>query len=93
MWWNGQNLDKPLTGPDGRNWHFRIWQGTVDGVLVQRIFFWDESGEETGLIELHGSQALHITKLKDRMIKLVRDESYRMQFLRELQFPLERYWD
>lgn len=61
MWWDGQNLDKPLVGPDGAKWSFRVWHGTIEGVHCQRLFFWDEAQAETGLIELRGSETLHVS--------------------------------
>jgi hypothetical protein len=35
MWWDSQNLDKPLVGLDGTRWFFRIWHGTVDALAFQ----------------------------------------------------------
>jgi hypothetical protein len=90
-WWTGQNLDRPIVGPDGTTWHFLVCHGPVDGVHTQRIFFWDEAKRVTGLVELRGTAALHIKRIKDRMRKIARDERYRERFLRPLQFPLQRY--
>ncbi len=90
MWWNGQNIEKPVRANDGRLWHFRVRQDFVNGVYSQRIFFWDEDCREMGCVEL--PQALHISKIKQKLKKLVADASYRKQFRRELKFPVERYY-
>lgn len=92
MWWRGQNLDKPIPGPDGRSWHFRVWHGTDDGGYVQRVFFWDGERTETGLVELRGSRRLHVIRLKCLMSRVAKDAEYRAAFLRPLAFPLERHW-
>jgi hypothetical protein len=66
--------------------------GTKDTHSCQLIFFWDESRSETGIIELVGSDTLHVTKIRDRQRKLVRDAGYRAKWLQPLEFPVERYW-
>jgi hypothetical protein len=91
MWWRGQNLDKPIVGPDGVRWHFRVWHDYEEGIYVQRLFFWNESMSKTGLAEFRG-QRLHIRQIKSRLAKIAKDPRYRKQFLRPLQFPLERHW-
>jgi hypothetical protein len=92
VWWRGQNLGKPIAGSNGRNWFFQVWHDTVGETYIQRIFFWDVSRAETGLVELRGSEALHIKRLKQMMARLAKDREYRQRFLRPLEFPLERYW-
>jgi hypothetical protein len=92
MWWNGQNLGKPLTAKDGVAWHFRVWTDHIEGKHVQRIYFWNDEQREMGCLELADDQTLHISKIKQRMQKIVRDPSYCEQFLCELQFPIERYY-
>jgi hypothetical protein len=90
MWWKSQNLDRPVRGRDGRTWHFRVWHDVVEGAHTERIYFWDESREITGCAEFAADQSLHISKVKQRMRKIVTDPAYREQFRRELQFPVER---
>jgi hypothetical protein len=92
VWWNGQNLDMPITAPDGERWHFRIWHGQEDGVYTQRLFFWNDERTETGLVELRAGETLHTSRIKSRLAKLATDPDYRRQFLRPLRFPLERHW-
>ena len=92
MWWDGQNLDKTLAGPDGTRWLFRVWHGTVEGVYCQRLFFWNESKTETGLVELRGSETLHVSRVKQRLARIAGDAAYRERFARQLAFPLERHW-
>jgi hypothetical protein len=77
---------------DGRVWHFRVWHDFVDGVHTERIYFWDESRELTGCAEFAADQILHISKMKQRMRKIVTDPAYRDKFRRELQFPVERHY-
>lgn len=91
-WWRGQGLGGPLHGPDGEVWHFLVWHGAWEGAYVQRIYFWDETKRETGLVELRGDQTLHVSKLRDRERKVARDAGYRQRWLQPLAFPLERYW-
>lgn len=92
MWWNGQNLEKPIKGVDGLLWHFRVWHDHIFGVYTQRIFFWDEERKNTGFAEFAGDQTLHITKIKQRIRKIVTDSSYRDRFQRQLDFPIERHY-
>jgi len=92
MWWDGQNLDKPLDGPDGIRWFFRVWHGTVEGVHCQRLFFWNEPKSETGLVELRGSETLHVSRIKQWLARIARDATHRRRFIRPLAFPLSRHW-
>lgn len=89
---NSRSLGKPITGPDGKVWHFQVWSGRVDDAWMFRIFFWDDEKSETGLLELSNDEAPHLSKVRLRMTKLAKDREYRKQFLRPLKFPLERYW-
>jgi hypothetical protein len=91
-WWRGQNLDKPIVGQDGIKWHFLVWHDSVEGIRTQRIFFWDESRTQTGLVELRGNKTLHVKRIKDRLAKIAKDRMYRNKHLRPLEFPIERYW-
>jgi hypothetical protein len=92
MWWTGQNLARPVRSPDGRLWHFRVWHGHSDGVYRQRIFFWDESRADTGCAEFARDQALHVSRIRQRIRKLVTDAAYRARYRRELEFPVERHY-
>ena len=92
MWWNGQNLEKPRHDSLGHLWHFRVWHDYAGGLYRQRIFFWNGERSETGLVELKGDQILHITRLKQRIAKLVHNRMYRQQFRCTLTFPVERYY-
>ena len=92
MWWNGQNLDKPARDKKGRLWHFRVWHDHLDGVYTQRIFFWDDEREEMGCAELGGGETLHVSKIKQRMRKIIADPTYRASLARQLRFPVERYY-
>jgi len=92
MWWRNQNLDSPIRDTTGRMWNFLVWSDFVDGVQVQRIFFWDEDKRETGIVEFRGDQALDHKKIKQRIKKIVHNASYRKKHICELKFPIERYY-
>jgi hypothetical protein len=92
MWWKSQNLDRPVKSADGRVWHFRVWHDIVGGKHAERIYFWDDSQEFMGCAEFAGDQSLHVSKLKQRMRKIVTDPAYGDRFRRELQFPVERHY-
>lgn len=91
-WWRGQNLDRPIAGPDGTVWHFLVWHGFIGGVSSQRIYFWDEAKAECGLVDLVGDQTLDVHRIRGRLRRLARDSEYRSRFLRPLEFPIERHW-
>ena len=92
MWWRGQNLEGPLHGPDGTAWHFSVWHDHVDGTYTQRVFFWDELREQSGVVELAGPSVLHVRRIRDLEKRIARDTEYRARWLRRLDFPLERHW-
>lgn len=92
MWWNGQNLKKPVSDSSGHIWHFRVWHDRVDGVDIQRIFFWNADKTETGILALRSDLTLNITRLKQRIAKIARDKTYRQQFRCTLAFPVERHY-
>ena len=91
-WWRNQNLERTLHDPDGISWSFLVWHGTYDGTYTQFIFFWNESKTETGLLKLIGDKTLHVSKLRDRQVKIANDPSYRKKWLYPLEFPIERHW-
>jgi hypothetical protein len=91
-WLRGQNLDRPVIGPDGTMWHFLLWHGQIGGIYTQRIYFWDEMRFESGFINLTDSQTLPIRRLKDRLKRIAADAAYRSRFVRPLEFPIERHW-
>lgn len=92
MWWNYQNLDIPRKGKDGSLWHFRVWHDPIEGNYTQRIFFWDEAKKITGYLEFSNDKTLHISKLKQRINKIITNPEYRQKFLRELNFPVEKHY-
>ena len=89
MWWTGQNLEQPRYGPDGTPWYFQVWHDHVDCIYIQRIYFWDESRRETGVMEVTGNNTLHVSRLKQRMIRLAKDPEFRRRFHQPLHFPLK----
>ncbi len=90
MWWDYQNLNIPRKAKDGILWHFRVWHDHIECVYTQRIFFWDNDYKITGYLEFAGNQTLHVSKIKQRMNKIISNPEYRRKFLRELNFPLEK---
>ncbi len=90
MWWDYQNLNIPRKVKDGVLWHFRVWHDHIEGVYTQRIFFWDNDYKLTGYLEFAGNQTLHVSKIKQRMNKIISNPDYRQKFLCELNFPLEK---
>lgn len=91
-WWRNQNLEGPHHGPDNTKWHFCVWHGHVAGLYLQRIFFWNDAQDCTGLAELKDSETLHVTKIRDLQRRIAHDAAYRERLLRPLRFPLERAW-
>jgi hypothetical protein len=87
-----QNLNNPIIGPDGTTWHFMVGFDYIDGVHIQRIFFWDDAKRITGMLERRGSDTLHVQRLKDRIRRIAKDKAFRSRFLRDLEFPLHRHW-
>jgi len=90
MWWNYQNIDQARADRSGRKWHFRVWHDWVDGTYIQRVFFWDEDREETGLVEFQGSSTLHVRKIKDVIARLVTKADFRRRHAVRLEFPVEK---
>ena len=92
MWWKTQNLERPRKDPKGNIWHFRVWHDSINDVYIQRIFFWNDEKTETGIMELSADKVLHISKIKQRMVKILADPEYRKQFYKELYFPIEKHY-
>jgi hypothetical protein len=91
MWWRNQNLEKPISDPTGKRWNFRVWHDFVDEQEIQRIFFWDDEKKETGMVEFRGDKTIDHKKIKQRIIKIVHDASFRQKHLCALKFPIERH--
>jgi len=89
VWWSEQNLEKPRRNPSGELWHFRVWHDHVAGVYTQRIFFWNDAKSESGMLELTGDKARHVTQLKQLIAKLAKHPDYRAKFHRPLEYPVE----
>jgi hypothetical protein len=92
MWWEDQTFNKQILDRDQNAWSFRVWHDFVDKIYVQRIFFWDAKKEITGLVEFKDHQTLHIKRLRDRMIKLAKEKSYRDIYVCDIKFPVEKYY-
>ena len=92
IWQRSQNLSARVVDAKGTSWYFLVGWDFADGILTQRIFFWDEAREVTGLLELRGDACLHVRRIRDRIKALANDPEYRGHFLRPLEFPVERHW-
>jgi len=91
MWWRSQNLEKPIPNAAGGKWHFRVWHDFVAGTYLQRVYFWNDERTETGVAEFTGNCTLNVTRLKQRIAKLAKDQRFRAHFYRPLSFPVERH--
>ena len=90
MWWNHQNLNAARRDKAGVRWNFMVWHDVVDGVHKERIFFWNEDRDSTGVVEF--SPGIHVKQLHAVIDKLVADPQLRELHSRELLFPIERHY-
>ena len=90
MWRDYQNLNKPRIDVTGKRWNFRVWHDVIDGRHIERLFYWDDTREYTGVVLL--SPALHVSRLHTLIQKLVSDSEMREKHKRVLCFPLERHY-
>jgi hypothetical protein len=89
-WTNIKDFKKPFLSKTGQKWHVRLWMGDLAGVFTEYIFYWDDDKNETGKITLTGPDSLHVSRIKQKMIKLINDEKLRAKHNCELKFPIER---
>jgi len=89
MWITQDGLRESITDKNGTVWFFAYWHDWVSKVYTQRILFWDADKKVTGLLELKADQAVHLSKWKDKVIKLTNDKKYRQKFIRVLKFPID----
>jgi len=92
MWWTGQNLDRTRRDSAGASWHFLVWHDHVDGVYLQRVYFWNEDRTDSGVVELGSDATLHVKQLKVLIKKLVADADLRDKHHRRLKWPVRRYY-
>jgi hypothetical protein len=92
MWWDGQNLSGPRKSRDGQTWHFRVWHDVHRSQHVARVFFWTAHHAAKGVVILPPSSRSNVTALRAVIQKLTADPTLRTKHLREIQFPLERYY-
>ena len=69
MWWENQNLNATRRDKAGVRWNFRVWHDVVDGIHVERMFFWNESRDSTGVAEF--APGVHVKQLHGFIEKLV----------------------
>ena len=82
-------MDLPRKDAAGEVWHFRVWHDHVQGLYIQRVFFWNETKTQTGVIEMKSDQVRHISRLKQVIAKLVKNPEYRARYNHEIEFPVE----
>jgi hypothetical protein len=90
MWWDHQNLDAARRDKAGTRWSFRVWHDVVYGVHTERIFFWNDERDATGVIEFR--PGVHVKRLHQVIEKLVSDPKLRESNARVLKFPIERHY-
>jgi hypothetical protein len=79
----------------GKRWNFCFWWETWTEekiVHAQRLFFWDDTKTDCGVVLFPPESAIHFARLKPLIEKLVSDPTLRKMNRRELRFPLERYY-
>jgi hypothetical protein len=87
--------EPPQRDSTGKRWHFRIWYDvwTENKVLTaERVFFWDDTKSFCGVVVFPAGKAVHRSRLRALVRKLVSDPDLRNQYRRELHFPLERHY-
>jgi hypothetical protein len=89
LWIKQPGLRETIEDKNGTIWFFKYWSDIHGKDFVQRVYFWDSEKKVTGLMELKDGKTIHWKKIKDRVIKLIKDKSYREQFLCQLKFPIE----
>ena len=90
MWWDRQNLNQSRTDREGRRWNFRVWNDFVNGKMVERIFYWDDQRDVTGVVFFN--PGVHVSRLQKVIQQLVASEELRDKYRRDLRFPLERHY-
>ena len=91
-WVNNQDSDKPIFSKAGMKWHFKTWMGNTDNIAYERIFYWNEDKSESGLIELKDSDTLHVSSVKQKIIKLINNQELRSKYRCELRFPIHKHY-
>jgi len=89
--------EKSRRDKSGKRWNFRYWLShynfeKLDRPQSQRLFFWDDKKTECGLILFFPGSTRPYSQIMNLIDKLVADPALRKQHLRELRFPLERYY-
>ena len=93
--WHDQ---RPRKDTHGRRWNFRIWADTwtdaktKNVVMAERLFFWNDTKSQCGLVLFPVGSAVHFSRLKQMEERLVSDSALRKHYQRELRFPLERHY-
>ena len=93
MWWDEQNLDKAREDRSGHKWHFRVWHAVVDLKHVARVFFWDDARDFCGVVLIPKSGRTDVRAIRNIIQKIASDSAFRLQHLREISFPLERFYE
>jgi hypothetical protein len=77
----------------GKKWNFSYWHtGIFTPIRAQRLFFWDDDRTETGVLTWVGPATRRYTEIAKIAEKLAREPNFRRLNLRDLRFPLDRYY-
>jgi hypothetical protein len=89
--------ERPIQDRKGKRWNFAYW---YSGYSVeksrksQRLFFWDDSKAQCGVIVFLPGYTVPYSRLRDLMKNLAAKATLREKHERPLRFPLEdHYWD
>ena len=93
--WHDQ---RPRKDTHGRRRNFRLWADTwtdaktKNVVMAERLFFWNDTKSQCGLVLFPVGSAVHFSRLKQMEERLVSDSALRKHYQRDLRFPLERHY-
>ena len=83
---------KPKRDKDWKQWNFRIWCQYFETTSAERLFFSDDEKVNCGVVIWVPGTVPRYSHVKKLIEKLVRDQSVRDQYQRDLRFPLQRYY-
>ncbi len=83
---NSQHPNNWVSDSTGKQWYWQVEFELEGGNEVQRIFFWNAEKTKTGMLKLEGNETLHMSRVRQRILKLVKNPAYRARFLCPLHF-------
>jgi hypothetical protein len=82
----GESPNNWVPDQTGKRWYWQVEFEYQDDHEVQRIFFWNAGKTKTGVLKLEDGAALDMSRVRQRIIKLVKNPAYRARFLCPLRF-------